>query len=196
VHVLFHIMVDEPWEASVLSLPSVVRLGGLLITAEHYSDADRTWSDCQRTRALAQYRALLEPHGMHYERSCTIFRGGPVGFLVMASRFRRTSVGLACRMRVRIGQPDIANVDETVVLVTDLKSEQIEVEVQRILAIPIGTTVVLLVEPAPELMPVLVDLLVAGGIHAMHAVPISEYVLSSAVVGRRTAAKWHPLRRI
>ena len=33
---------------------------------------------------------------------------------------------------VRIGQPDIANVDETVVLVTDPKAEPIEVEVQLI----------------------------------------------------------------
>ena len=44
-------------------------------------------------------------------------------------------------------------------------------------------------EPAPELMPVgvLMDLLVAGGIHALHAVPISEYMLGTVVVGCRSS---------
>ena len=84
VDVLFHIMDDELWRASVVNLGSVLRLGGQLVIAEHDSETDRTWSDYQRTRALSRYRSLLEPRGMRYERFVpNRFRGGPVGFLVM-----------------------------------------------------------------------------------------------------------------
>ena len=61
--VLFHVMDDQLWERSVVNLASVVRLGGLIVLAEHHADEDRTWSDYQRTRALSRYRMVLEPRG-------------------------------------------------------------------------------------------------------------------------------------
>jgi len=84
VDVLFHIMDDQLWERTVLNLGSVARWAGLLVLSEHDSDHDHTWSGYQRTRALARYRELLEPHGWQYETFVPYgFREGPVGFLVL-----------------------------------------------------------------------------------------------------------------
>ena len=84
VDVLFHVMDDQLWERSVVNLASVVRLGGLIVLAEHHADEDRTWSDYQRTRALSRYRMVLEPRGWRYERFVpNRFRDGLVGFLVL-----------------------------------------------------------------------------------------------------------------
>ena len=89
---------------------------------------------------------------------------------------------------VRVGPPDAGRSDETVLLVAELRTDRLDVEVQRLRAIPLETTVVLLVEPSPELLPVgaMVDLLVGGGIHALHALPLSEPLIGTAVVGRRS----------
>jgi 2-polyprenyl-3-methyl-5-hydroxy-6-metoxy-1,4-benzoquinol methylase len=83
VDVLFHIMDDRLWEASVRNLAGLVRLGGLLVLAEHESDEDRTWSNYQRTRALSRYTDLLLPLGLRLDRFVPYgYRRGPTGFLV------------------------------------------------------------------------------------------------------------------
>lgn len=88
IDVLFHIMDDALWETSVLNLAALVRLGGLLLLVDHESDADRTWSYYQRTRALHRYQSLLEPVGMQVDRFVPYgFRGAPTGFLVLQRVF-------------------------------------------------------------------------------------------------------------
>jgi len=84
IDVLFHIMDDALWEASVANLAGLVRLGGLLAVVDHQSDVDRTWSFYQRTRALHRYQNLLEPLGMRVDRFVPYgFRAAPTGFLVL-----------------------------------------------------------------------------------------------------------------
>lgn len=83
VDVLFHVMDDDAWAASVRNLASLVRLGGRLILSDHGSDTDRTWSDYQRTRGLPRYRALIDPMGYGADHFVPYgFRNTPVGFLV------------------------------------------------------------------------------------------------------------------
>ena len=84
IDVLFHIMDDALWEASVRNLASLVRLGGQLVLVDHESDVDRTWSYYQRTRALHRYKELLEPLGLRVDRFVPYgFRAAPTGFLVL-----------------------------------------------------------------------------------------------------------------
>ncbi|GAA0626284.1 class I SAM-dependent methyltransferase [Kribbella sandramycini] len=84
IDVLFHIMDDALWEASVTNLATLVRLGGQLLVVDHQSEVDRTWSYYQRTRALHRYQSLLEPLGMQVDRFVPYgFRGAPTGFLVL-----------------------------------------------------------------------------------------------------------------
>jgi 2-polyprenyl-3-methyl-5-hydroxy-6-metoxy-1,4-benzoquinol methylase len=84
IDVLFHIMEDETWEASLSRLGSLVRWGGLIVAAEHESTEDRTWSVYQRTRRPARYVDCLSSLGFRLEGFVPIrFRNGPVGFLVL-----------------------------------------------------------------------------------------------------------------
>ena len=84
IDVLFHIMDDALWEASVRNLATLVRLGGLLVLVDHQSQVDRTWSFYQRTRALHRYQSLLEPLGLRADRFVPYgFRAAPTGFLVL-----------------------------------------------------------------------------------------------------------------
>jgi 2-polyprenyl-3-methyl-5-hydroxy-6-metoxy-1,4-benzoquinol methylase len=86
VDVLFHIMSDDEWEASVRNLASLVRVGGRLLLADHDSAADRVWSNYQKTRSTARYRDLLTELGFRYGRFVpNDFRGDPVG-LHLATR--------------------------------------------------------------------------------------------------------------
>lgn len=83
VDVLFHVMDDEAWAASVRNLASLVRLGGRLILSDHGIDEDRTWSTYQRTRGPSRYRALVQPLGYGADHFRPYgFRNTPVGFLV------------------------------------------------------------------------------------------------------------------
>ena len=68
VDVLFHIMQDEEWEASLRNLASLVRLGGRLVVADHETEQDRVWSDYQKTRAPSRYRAVLKDCGLRMDR--------------------------------------------------------------------------------------------------------------------------------
>jgi 2-polyprenyl-3-methyl-5-hydroxy-6-metoxy-1,4-benzoquinol methylase len=83
VDVLFHVMDDDAWAASVRNLASLVRLGGRLILSDHGNENDRTWSTYQRTRGLPRYRALIDSMGYGADHFVPYgFRNTPVGFLV------------------------------------------------------------------------------------------------------------------
>jgi 2-polyprenyl-3-methyl-5-hydroxy-6-metoxy-1,4-benzoquinol methylase len=59
IDVLFHIMDDDEWRASVVNLASLVRLGGRLLLADHSAEEDKVWSPYQKTRARARYVELV-----------------------------------------------------------------------------------------------------------------------------------------
>lgn len=63
VDVLFHIMEDAVWEASVRNLGMLVRSRGRLVIADHDVDADQHWGDYQVSRARHRYVDLLAPDG-------------------------------------------------------------------------------------------------------------------------------------
>ena len=64
VDVAFHIMVDDDWAASMRNLACLVRLGGLLVVADHAANADRVWQQYQKTRAFSSYDSIFEAEGM------------------------------------------------------------------------------------------------------------------------------------
>lgn len=85
IDVLFHILDDREWEASVRNLGCLVRLGGRLVLADHATDEDRVWARHQKTRAASRYEALLADLGFKYLRFVPNgLRGADVGFHVAA----------------------------------------------------------------------------------------------------------------
>ncbi len=81
VDVLFHVMDDDVWEASVRNLASLLAFGGVLALADHGGDEDRLWSKYQKTRAASRYDSVLADHGMRRDGfSPYRFRGSPAGF--------------------------------------------------------------------------------------------------------------------
>jgi 2-polyprenyl-3-methyl-5-hydroxy-6-metoxy-1,4-benzoquinol methylase len=83
VDVVFHIMDDDVWAASVLNLASLVRAQGRLLVADHDLEDDHLWSNYQVSRARHRYVTLLAPEGLVYrEFSPYRFRDTPVGFHV------------------------------------------------------------------------------------------------------------------
>jgi 2-polyprenyl-3-methyl-5-hydroxy-6-metoxy-1,4-benzoquinol methylase len=68
IDVLFHILDDQEWEASVRNLGRLVRIGGRLLLADHGTDEDRVWARHQKTRALSRYEGLLADLGFDYLR--------------------------------------------------------------------------------------------------------------------------------
>ncbi|GAA4110067.1 hypothetical protein GCM10022415_03550 [Knoellia locipacati] len=63
IDVLYHLMDDVEWEASVRHLASLVRLGGRIGLVDHDRDEDKVWRDYQKTRANGRYREVLESCG-------------------------------------------------------------------------------------------------------------------------------------
>ena len=63
IDVMFHIMDDEEWEASVVNLARMVRLGGRLLLADHSAEEDHMWSSYQKTRARSRYIDLVTALG-------------------------------------------------------------------------------------------------------------------------------------
>ncbi len=63
IDVLYHLMDDAEWEASVRHLASLVRLGGRLGLVDHDRDEDKVWRDYQKTRASSRYGDVLESCG-------------------------------------------------------------------------------------------------------------------------------------
>lgn len=80
VDVLFHIMDDDLWEASVRNLASLVRWGGRLLLADHDEATDRVWGDYQKTRAGHRYRTVLEGAVRSDGFLAYRFRDSQVGF--------------------------------------------------------------------------------------------------------------------
>lgn len=81
VDVLFHIMSDDVWEASVLNLAGLVRYGGRLLLADHDGDDDHLWGEYQVTRSGARYRGLLTAAGLRHDGfSAYRFRDNAAGF--------------------------------------------------------------------------------------------------------------------
>jgi len=81
VDVLFHVMDDEVWEASVVNLASLVRWGGRLLLADHDGDVDRVHGAYQKTRAGHRYRDLVSSLGFRSDGFDPYrFRRHPGGF--------------------------------------------------------------------------------------------------------------------
>jgi 2-polyprenyl-3-methyl-5-hydroxy-6-metoxy-1,4-benzoquinol methylase len=88
VDVLFHIMEDDVWSASVRNLGMLVRSRGRLIIADHDLETDHLWGDYQVSRARQRYVDLLAPDGfIHRGFVAYAFRDNRAGFHV----FDRTS---------------------------------------------------------------------------------------------------------
>lgn len=88
VDVLFHIMADDVWAASVLNLGRLVRSRGRLVLSDHDLTADRYWDDYQVSRSRQRYIDLLAPDGfVHHSFVPYAFRDNRAGFHV----FDRTS---------------------------------------------------------------------------------------------------------
>lgn len=66
IDVLFHILDDDEWEASVRNLSRLVRLGGRLVLADHGVNEDHVWARHQKTRAVWRYEGLLADLGFEY----------------------------------------------------------------------------------------------------------------------------------
>ncbi len=86
VDVAFHIMDDDEWAASMANLASLVRLGGMLLVADHGADEDKVWGTYQKTRASSRYDRLFAQHGLarRAEFEPYGFRDTPAGFHVFA----------------------------------------------------------------------------------------------------------------
>lgn len=81
VDVLFHLMDEQAWEASVRNLAGLVRWGGRLVVSDHDAAEDRLWQTYQVTRAGSRYRELLLPLGFTYDGFVPYqFRLSPAGF--------------------------------------------------------------------------------------------------------------------
>lgn len=68
INVLYHIMDDGEWEASVRNLASLVRLGGRIVIADHETPEEKLWSHYQKTRPPARYVELLKAAGFRTGR--------------------------------------------------------------------------------------------------------------------------------
>jgi 2-polyprenyl-3-methyl-5-hydroxy-6-metoxy-1,4-benzoquinol methylase len=66
VDVLFHLMDDGVWRNSVANLAALVRLGGLLVLADHDAEEDHVWGDYQVTRSRQGYLDVILPLGFAY----------------------------------------------------------------------------------------------------------------------------------
>ncbi|WP_369226815.1 class I SAM-dependent methyltransferase [Streptomyces sp. R39] len=74
VDVLFHVLEDAAWAASLRNLASLVRITGRLIVTDENTDEPVPRGDYILHRPVAAYRAELEPLGLSH----TLFR--PYGF--------------------------------------------------------------------------------------------------------------------
>lgn len=77
VDVMFHIMDDEQWRASVRRLCRLVRLGGRIALVDHDRDHPVTWGRYQRTRPPADYFELYHEAGIQPDG---LRRCGPAGY--------------------------------------------------------------------------------------------------------------------
>lgn len=83
IDVLYHLLDEDEWEASVRNLASLVRLGGIIGLVDHDRDEDRVWRNHQKTRSVSRYRNLLEECGFEVRRFVrNEFRNDPSGMHV------------------------------------------------------------------------------------------------------------------
>lgn len=83
IDVLYHLMDDDEWAASVRNLASLVRLGGIIGLVDHDRDEDRVWQSYQKTRAVSRYRSLLQECGFEVRRFVrNDFKNDPSGMHV------------------------------------------------------------------------------------------------------------------
>jgi 2-polyprenyl-3-methyl-5-hydroxy-6-metoxy-1,4-benzoquinol methylase len=83
VDVLFHLLDDPEWEASIRNLASLTRLTGRLVVSDWNAETDRSFGTYMLTRSGARYRSLLTDVGLHYDGWVPYdFRGNPAGFHV------------------------------------------------------------------------------------------------------------------
>lgn len=81
VDVLFHIMDDTVWEASLRRLAQLVRYAGQLLVADHDLPEQRLWSRYQVSRPTSAYRAVVESEGLRYDGFAPYgFRENAAGF--------------------------------------------------------------------------------------------------------------------
>ncbi|MDP9492432.1 MAG: methyltransferase domain-containing protein [Actinomycetota bacterium] len=85
IDVLFHILEDGDWEASLTNLASLVRLAGTLIVADEAKDDRHVLRNYIVHRPLSAYTAVLEPLGFTFEGFRPYdFRENAVGLMVFA----------------------------------------------------------------------------------------------------------------
>lgn len=83
IDVLYHLMDDDEWSASVYNLASLVRLGGILGLVDHDHDEDRVWQNYQKTRSSRRYAELFDAYGFQERRFVrNAFRRDPSGMHV------------------------------------------------------------------------------------------------------------------
>jgi len=77
IDVMFHIMDDDQWRASVQRLCRLVRLGGRIALVDTDQPEGRRWAQYQKTRAGDAYRDLYRAHGIEPLGTA---RCGPPGY--------------------------------------------------------------------------------------------------------------------
>jgi 2-polyprenyl-3-methyl-5-hydroxy-6-metoxy-1,4-benzoquinol methylase len=88
VDVLFHVLDDEEWAASLANLAALTRLGGRLVVSDwDDTDNDRQFGTYMVARAGRRYTEILSRSGFRYD-----------GFVPY--RFRASRIGLHCATRV------------------------------------------------------------------------------------------------
>jgi 2-polyprenyl-3-methyl-5-hydroxy-6-metoxy-1,4-benzoquinol methylase len=81
VDVLFHLMDDAVWEASLRNLCRLTRYGGKLVVADHDVETERLWSSYQVSRARGRYLEVTASEGLRYDGFHPYaFRENRVGF--------------------------------------------------------------------------------------------------------------------
>lgn len=80
VDVLFHILDDDEWRASLVNLAALVRLAGRLVAADWDSGPRRSLGSYQVFRGPLEYRHTVEPRGFRYDGFLPYgFRGSRIG---------------------------------------------------------------------------------------------------------------------
>ena len=83
VDVMFHIMEDSVWAASLVNLASLVRSQGHLVLADHDLAEDHVWGHYQMSRARRRYVEVLAAEGFVHRRFVPYeFRYNNAGFHV------------------------------------------------------------------------------------------------------------------
>lgn len=89
IDVLFHVLDEDDWKASVANLAALTRLGGAVILSDWDDpERDQQFGTYMLARARRRYEEMYDHHGIRYD-----------GFVPY--RFRANPIGLHCGTRVR-----------------------------------------------------------------------------------------------